>query len=112
MGAERRRVAIWEFAGKISLRVEVFARLGRGGGDVWFGFMLDGKDCLIGVAAKGSAEEGGLERLCFLPRGGSLWRLLRTRGEEGSTGVLLLTGGGGAEREGVRDGSELEYGSL
>ena len=61
---------------------------------------------VTGVAAKGS-EEGGLERLCFLVRGG-FWRLLRTRGEEGSFGVLLLTGGGGAEREGVRDGGGFE----
>lgn len=66
------------------------------------------RGCLIGAAAKGSAEGGGgvVERLCFLVR---FWRLLRTRGEEGSTGVLLREGGGGgAEREEVKEGKELE----
>jgi hypothetical protein len=83
---------------KISFKVAVFALLGRAGG-------VGDICCLIGAAAKGS----GAERLCFLPLDCALCRLFRTFGEEGSRGVLLrLGGGGGAEREGVNDGKELE----
>lgn len=90
-GTERRLAAMVALVGKRSLRVAVFAREGRGGGEVIVGDF----EC----TAKGSwSRRDGCcvddERLCLRPRGCGFWSELRTLGGE-STGVFDLKDGGG-----------------
>jgi hypothetical protein len=120
-GTDSRLVAMMELVARMSLRLSVLAREGRGGGDdMPLGFedrVLRAAEVRVEpgdvVAANGSWSTrvgGGVDdgKLCLRARGGCFWRELRTRGgvaepepTEPSTGVFDLkeadwVGGGGA----------------
>lgn len=95
-GTERRLVAGVEEDGKMSLRVAVLARDGRGGGEViWEDLERDGANGSWSTREGGGVEE---ERECLRARGGGFWSELRTLcggGEDESMGVFDLNEGGG-----------------